>query len=384
MVQRGENMLVAITDQNKRFVVKTSIPSTTLKKIRESTQFFCPQCKEPLQFKIGTIKIPHFAHYSRNSCEAYFSEGESEQHLLGKEQLLNFFQSLSLQVELEPFLSSVRQRPDLLVQKNTKKYAIEFQCSPIPIERLQERNIGYRKLRILPIWIPVTKDSYVKSGICKISLSEQLQQFIQTSQGQQYIMTYHPIKKEFYYLSNLLHVQKNTYLSKIIPMSPSFQKFPFYIPKRLNKSEFKQYVSAYNSIMQTYLRSRVLISRQGVNDLFLRSVYELRLNLQSLPEFIGIPLRGNQSIHLISVEWQTLLFYFMQINQLSIDVLNGQTIHYFLKWARLPETNRAFSTVVTYCEILQSLNIKSVYSSVPQKLVTEKLYSQFLANEIES
>lgn len=384
MVQRGENMLVAVTDQNKRFVVKTSIPPTTLKKIRESTQFFCPQCKEPLQFKIGNIKIPHFAHYSRSTCEAYFSEGESEQHLLGKEQLLNFFQSFPLQVELEPFLPVVQQRPDLLVQKDNKKYAIEFQCSPITLERLIERNDGYKSLNILPIWIPLTKDAHIKQGICKVSLSEQLQQFIQTSHEQQYIMSYHPNNKKFYYLSNLLHVQKNTYLSKIISMSPSFQQFPFYVPKRLNKSEFMQYVYAYNSIKERYLLSRVLISRQGVNDFFLRSIYELRLDLQSLPPFLGVPLVGNESLQIFSVEWQTLLFYFIQINRLSIESLNSQTIHYFLKWARLPETNRAFSTVVAYVAILQLLNIKNVYSSVPLKLVTDALYSQFLANEVES
>lgn len=377
-------MLVALTDQNKRFVVKTSIPPTTLKKIRESTQFFCPQCKEPLLFKIGTVKIPHFAHYSRSACDTYFSEGESEQHLLGKEQLLNFFQSLQMQVELEVFLPEIQQRPDLLIEEGNKRFAIEFQCSPISMNRLIERNAGYKKLNIKPVWIPLTKSAHQKRGICKVSLSEQLQQFTQTSHGQQYIVTYEPFKQQFYYLSNLYHVQRNTYLSKVIPMSQIFQKFPFYIPKRLSKSEFIEYLSAYNNMKQNYLTYRVLINRKGVKDLFLRSVYELRLSMNRLPPFLGIPLKGNESIRLFSIEWQTLLFYFMQINQLSIESFNNEAIHYFLKWARLPETNRAFATVTAYCKILQSLNIKNVYSSVPSNLVMDKLYSQFLANEIES
>ncbi|PKC53710.1 hypothetical protein RhiirA1_478716 [Rhizophagus irregularis] len=162
-------MLVAITDQNERFVICSSTPKAIYKKIREERTFFCPQCKQPVQFKIGSVKIPHFSHLSNNDCDLRFSEGESEAHLLGKQQLYELFQSLQLNVELESYLPFIKQRPDLLVKTSKDNtFAIEFQCSTISKEKYLYRSKGYLDNNIIPIWIPYTPEvKYFESeAIC--------------------------------------------------------------------------------------------------------------------------------------------------------------------------------------------------------------------------
>lgn len=378
-------MLVSLTDRNEQFVLNSSIPKTTLKQLRQTTKFYCPQCKQQLQFKIGQFKIPHFAHNFKSQCDQYFSEGETERHLFGKEQLYQFFKSKQLDVQLEPYLQNLHQRPDLIVNEDGLRFAIEFQCSPIAIERLEGRNRGYKSELIKPIWIPaIPTNNEFQNGIKKISLAKQLQQFILLNNQQQYIMMYDPSKRQFIYLSNLLYLQGNQYLAKVQALPITHQKFPFYVPKTIIRNEFTQYVLLYHAFTHNYLKSRVLLSRKGVKDLFLRSIYELRLNIQSLPKFIGVPVQDSDAINCLALEWQASLFYFLHLNQLSVSAMTNQSIHYFLKWANLVETNQAFRAVQNYCHVLQSLSINHPHQSFHEEDLADKLYSHFLAINYKS
>ena len=106
--------------------------------LKTSNTFSCTQCSEQVILKNGPIKIPHFAHTRNVSCTQAFSEGESEDHLNGKLHLYEFLQKHSSSVELEAYLPSLHQRPDLYVQSNVSKFAIEFQCSQIPVTAIQQ------------------------------------------------------------------------------------------------------------------------------------------------------------------------------------------------------------------------------------------------------
>lgn len=375
-------MLVAYTEQNERFVLNSSIPQTTLQHLRMTTKFFCPQCKQQLQFKIGSLKIPHFAHYSKSNCELNYSEKESERHLLGKEHFYQLFQYLKLHVELEPYLPMLKQRPDLLViQDSGCRFAIEFQCSPILVQLFEERNKGYKGEHIIPKWIPATPSKILNSGIQKVTLNQFYQQFITATEHHPYIMSYNPTIRQFIYVSNLMYLHGNSFLSKVQALPLMKQKFPFYTPQSLTKDEFKQYLVLFNAAKHKYLNSRVLISRKGVNDLFLRSVYELRLNIKSLPNHIGIPIKGSESLNIFAVEWQVALFYFMYITRISVKNLKGNSIYLFLRWAKLPETNMTFSVVQNYCELLKSLSIQHAHQIVSKEELFLQLYTHFLAIE---
>ena len=122
------------------------------KKLLKTRQYYCPSCKERVYLKIGKIMRPHFAHYQNKNCQAY-TEGETEEHLTGKLDLATYFKNLNYKVELEPYLNHLNQRPDLLIEKDQKKIAIEFQCSSISLEQIEKRTKGYLSSGYLVIWI---------------------------------------------------------------------------------------------------------------------------------------------------------------------------------------------------------------------------------------
>ena len=373
-------MLVAYTEQDELFILESGIPQKILHQLRKTKKFYCPQCKEQLQFRIGTYKIPHFAHHPQANCINRFSEGESENHLMGKEQLYNFFKDKSLHTELEPYLSSIQQRPDLLItSEDGRRFAIEFQCSPISYKNYTDRTIGYQKTNITPIWIPITPTKIIHNGIQKVSINYQYQQFMTSHKQHGYIMTYNPSLQKFTYFSNLMHLQGNRYLAKV-QMLPLFkQHFPFYIPKIITKSEFTHFFVLFESVKHNYLYTRVLISKNGVNDLLLRSVYELRLNLQQLPNYIGVPIKGSEVMNTFSTDWQVALFYFLRSTKQTISIFKEKFIDYFLQWARLPKSKEAFLVVRRYCLFLEDLSIEHVHQQIKRELLIDSLYSHFLA-----
>lgn len=114
---------------------------------KKSDDFSCPVCKEKVVLKKGAIMSPHFSHRKNSDCLTLMEEGETEEHLLGKQQLYFFTQYNETLVE--NYLPKIKQRPDLL----WKSLAIEFQCSPISINRLDQRIRGYKKQHIKSLWV---------------------------------------------------------------------------------------------------------------------------------------------------------------------------------------------------------------------------------------
>lgn len=112
-------------------------------------EYLCPACRHPVQYRRGKVKIAHFAHLPGANCTV--SEGETTEHLAGKQQLLEWLSALGEVPQLEVYLPAINQRPDLLLKRS--RIAVEFQCSPLTEQRLRERNTGYRQLGIRPIWI---------------------------------------------------------------------------------------------------------------------------------------------------------------------------------------------------------------------------------------
>lgn len=133
------DMLVAMANQ-KLVVADANI---------QKSGFTCPACKQMVFLRRGAIKIAHFAHAKGADCVT--SEGETYEHLLGKKQLYHWAQQRHFEPVYEVYLPEIKQRPDLLIRLNGHLVALEYQCSPISLHRLQERNAGYRKIKI-PVW----------------------------------------------------------------------------------------------------------------------------------------------------------------------------------------------------------------------------------------
>lgn len=372
-------MLVALTDDHAYFSLTEHVPKTTLHQLRQSRTFFCPQCKEALILKIGQIKIPHFAHQKNSQCDALFSEGESATHLLGKKQLFSFFQQRQLAVELEPFLHKLRQRPDLLVTKNNRHYAIEFQCSRLTSELYAERTKGYEMHNIVPVWLLQTpSDKYKARGLVKISINHFHQLFLKQSR-QTYVITYDTASESFYYVSNLVWFQGQQYIGFAQALPSTKQAFPFYMPQQVNFAQFQQILTRYKRENDGYLRNRLLFTKAGAMDVVLRGLYELKLDRAQLPSFIGIPLQGGEALATPAVAWQIAWFYFLHCHQLTCSMFQKGAIAYFFEWANLPGSKEAERLVERYVAILARSTIEHVGSTVQTVQFAHDLYDEFVA-----
>lgn len=119
--------------------------------LSHSQEYVCPGCNQEVILRHGKQNIPHFAHKKHMLCG--FSEGETFEHLQGKEQIYRWAQQKGWQPRLEVYLPQITQRPDVLLTIKGKQVAIEFQCSPLSLERLLARNQGYCQLGIKVWWL---------------------------------------------------------------------------------------------------------------------------------------------------------------------------------------------------------------------------------------
>lgn len=135
-IEEVKRMLIAETKAGVKLFANDLIE-------RPTEPLICPGCKEPVIFKKGRIKLPHFAHKPHTKCFS-FSEGETAEHLMNK----SFFHQWS-GGQLEAYLPQLKQRPDILVHS----LAIEIQCSPLSFERYIERTKNYQKHGYQPWWL---------------------------------------------------------------------------------------------------------------------------------------------------------------------------------------------------------------------------------------
>ena len=194
------SILTAKTEEGKLIVLTPELERERLRKWRKLRLFFCPQCNFPVQLKVGDITIPHFAHLKDSVCTTLFSEGESHNHLQGKQQLYGFFQKYAQLVELEPFLKTVSQRPDILVTTKSESIPIEFQCSTIPVTDIESRSAGYRSIEMKPIWILHTpaKFSTLPVGVGTFYFSRFHESFLTHTSPEGYLLlTYNPQTERF-------------------------------------------------------------------------------------------------------------------------------------------------------------------------------------------
>src|SRR5699024_7679541 len=115
-------------------------------------EVYCPVCQGEVIIRARPVITPHFAHQAKQDCPANRG-GEGPVHEKGKLLLYQWLKKHNVDVRLEHYLPNIQQQPDLFLQLNKQRIAIEYQCSKIPITQLQKRNKGYQNAGITPIWI---------------------------------------------------------------------------------------------------------------------------------------------------------------------------------------------------------------------------------------
>lgn len=134
LLMRGNDNVLVAKDGNKEIWAQHA----SRRKIYQ-----CPECQAPVIVNKGRVNIAHFAHLRVADCQA--ASGETAEHLTGKEQLYQWAQSRGWSPRLEYYCSAINQRPDVLVNVGGQPTVLEFQCSPLSIRRLNERNTGYQQ-----------------------------------------------------------------------------------------------------------------------------------------------------------------------------------------------------------------------------------------------
>ncbi|WP_323645481.1 competence protein CoiA family protein [Lysinibacillus xylanilyticus] len=70
-------MLMAYDEQQQIFL-PYEYSREVLQRYRLQMKFYCPQCQQPVQLKIGQYNIPHFAHIATNSCVQLFADASDK------------------------------------------------------------------------------------------------------------------------------------------------------------------------------------------------------------------------------------------------------------------------------------------------------------------
>ncbi|MEK4182799.1 competence protein CoiA [Bacillus sp. FSL K6-1145] len=144
-------MNTAIMDNGKLIRITHHLSKNRLEHVRTTCKFYCPECREEVQLKLGEQRVYHFAHKQLTACP--LAAGETAYHQAGKEAMMHWLQQLGHKPVLEKYVSKVHQRPDVTVSIGGTSYAIEYQCSNISRQELRKRTAGLRESGLFPIWV---------------------------------------------------------------------------------------------------------------------------------------------------------------------------------------------------------------------------------------
>ncbi|MER3125724.1 competence protein CoiA family protein [Bacillus pumilus] len=144
-------MNAAIMDNGKLIRITHHLSKKRLEHVRTTCKFYCPECREEVQLKLGEHRVFHFAHKQLTACP--FARGETAYHQAGKEAILSWLERLGHKPVLESYVSKIQQRPDVTVSIGDTSYAIEYQCSNISRQELRNRTAGLREAGLFPIWV---------------------------------------------------------------------------------------------------------------------------------------------------------------------------------------------------------------------------------------
>ncbi|MCY8346427.1 competence protein CoiA [Bacillus haynesii] len=200
-------MFSAMIDQDGIICLADGYKTEDLKRLRKRHAFYCPVCRCELDLKIGSVKLPHFAHKPGEACPVPH-EPESPYHLKGKRLLYEWLGRRGFCPVLEPYLQEIRQRPDLLLEHETRQVAVEFQCANLDAAAYRKRTEGFLKLGIEPLWILGGNRIRRLTGNL-FQLSRFHWQFIQKSEKPPKLLFFCPEQKAFIILEHLIPFQTN-------------------------------------------------------------------------------------------------------------------------------------------------------------------------------
>ncbi|WAA08653.1 competence protein CoiA [Fervidibacillus albus] len=273
---------------------------TYIERLKKEGPFYCPSCKQEVILKVGTRKLPHFAH--KKICPVK-GEGESQEHMTGKIVIFQWLKKSGFTPEIEKYLPEMNQRPDLYFQWNGKKIAVEFQCSVIPFALVKKRTDQYEKYGFTPIWI-VHEKLIRKTYQDLIHFTDFSALFIQNFRYQSFLLSFDPKLRMFFRYTHFLPISKQRawvdekvfssqdhWLQVFEKQIPSFAFYDFWPDK-----------------MERWMMTRSLQPRAR-GDQFLLYFYRHHLHPTRFPPEVGLPLPHMYTIATPPFEWQAYLWH---------------------------------------------------------------------------
>lgn len=284
-------MLIAYDQYNQ-------LKNASLEKKNSANRYFCPSCKEEVFLKQGIKNVPHFSHYKNSDCQS-FSEGETEEHIKGKYFLYHFLKPHVESIEMEPYIKTLKQRPDLLITKNKQKIAIEFQCSSISVKDVLKRSKGYKKASILVLWI-IGSPLSLNTRLTQLHRA-MMNQYVLTTPNLLYLDMVNKqliIHHDFHYLDRLKW--STSQLTRFVTMKELPQSYNFQLAdqqiitqKALKELRRMQYFKTANARH------------------FFNKLYNQGDNLCNLPSIIFIPCEGEWTVMTPGYAWKYDLYHWI-------------------------------------------------------------------------
>lgn len=201
---------------NGKLITLFEFSKQEIEVLRSDHVFICPACKGRVIIKSGSKIIPHFAHQNRKNCQTH-EGGEGVYHEQGKVMLYQWLVKQGLDVSLEEYISSIKQRCDIFLRVGKKKIALEYQCARIPIKEIQKRTRSYLRVGIQPIWI-LGANHLKRSAKHSFKVDQFLLQFLHQFQDQTFPIIYFfdPHSKLFTIIGNLFQTGKRRMIGDFI------------------------------------------------------------------------------------------------------------------------------------------------------------------------
>lgn len=305
-------MLQAKTNTD-RFITLASLTKMEIARIRRQP-FFCPMCNEQVIVRAGPQTIPHFAHKSKSKCP-YGKGGESAYHEKGKFLLYQWLKMQGQQVELEHYLPSVQQRPDIFLTISKKRIAIEYQCSRIPIQTLHKRIRGYHRLGITPIWILSAK-LFKRLGKSRMKFDTFLRHFMHhfSTKTNPALYFFCPNTKQFLHFQHIYFNRPNQAIGRITIVPLQRITFPeLFVTQQYPTTKLYQEWKLEKRYFRVHQKSRM----PGKELAWYNWLYEKGTHKEYLPSMIHVPVKGQHLMKCALWDWQS---------RICLDIIHQRSV----------------------------------------------------------
>lgn len=348
-------MLIALNQKNQHvYADRLKIERRTSTKKEE---YVCPCCQAPVFLKQGNLKQAHFAHYHQTTCQV-FSEGETEEHLLGKKMLFEWFVNQGIPCQLEAYLPGLKQRPDLLVWLNSKTPIVfEFQCSSLSPNRMIERTEGYQNNQYEVYWILGSKFKFTQ----KLTAFQRL--FMKKNETYGYYLYGLDVYQQQLYLVSNIHQKKVS--QQVACEKTTFKSTVLFSELFIRKTtEMKMESSIYcrqqEALKKELLQSHLLLNRRRRYQepemvAFQKYIYRHGHSLVSLPKEVYLPVENKVAIKTMPHFWKYILLEWLVQKELGTILTKQEIVNQIKRMINKQQLVFFTMPLVTLNEQIESL-----------------------------